>query len=155
MSRKSAITSTTKAVEVMIKASQAITPPKHIPLSKAKMPFWDSVIAEMARSEWSPHQLEMAALLAQNLYKVVQLEKLLEKEGSVVMTARGPISHPAVAQINSLHGVILRQRSSLQIQGRAQRGEARDAGKRRSLTLGIEAANPLADDLLARPAGYN
>jgi hypothetical protein len=155
MPRRKRIDSTTAAVEVMKRAMRPIVPPAHIPLSDEKMPFWESVIAEMARSEWSPHQLEMAALLAQNLFKVVKLEQMLEADGPVLHTERGPIPHPVVAQINSLHGVILRQRASLQIQGRAQRGEARDAGKRRAHTLAIEEANPLVDDLLARPTDLN
>jgi hypothetical protein len=40
----------------------------------------------------------------------------------------------------------------LALHARAQGGDARDIAMRRTIAAGIEANNPLDDDLLARPA---
>src|SRR3546814_9369904 len=54
----------TAAVKVMQGATREIAPPAHVRMSEEDWPFWHSVIAEFARSEWTDHQLEMAAMLA-------------------------------------------------------------------------------------------
>src|SRR3546814_691179 len=62
--RKQRIDSATAAVKVMQGATREIAPPAHVRMSEEDWPFWHSVIAEFARSEWTDHQLEMAAMLA-------------------------------------------------------------------------------------------
>jgi hypothetical protein len=59
--RKARIDSASEAVRVMGKAASAIVPPSSVPLDKCDLPFFASVIAEFARSEWTAHQLELAA----------------------------------------------------------------------------------------------
>lgn len=151
MSRRPAITSATGAVAVMAKASREIVPPAHIPLDVSDMPFWDAVIAEMARSEWSPHQLEMAAILARTMADLASEQAEMRREGSVCDGEINPRKQLIAMHTQS----IMALRRSLSIHGRAQRGEARDIGKARGYARGIEAVNPLNDDLLARPADLN
>src|SRR3546814_12195327 len=62
--RSQRIDSATAAVKVMQGATREIAPPAHVRMSEEDWPFWHSVIAEFARSEWTDHQLEMAAMLA-------------------------------------------------------------------------------------------
>jgi hypothetical protein len=53
MARKARIDSTSEAVRVMSKAATPIVPPSSVPLEKCDLPFFASVIAEFARSEWT------------------------------------------------------------------------------------------------------
>src|SRR3546814_398761 len=51
--RKQRIDSATAAVKVMHGATREIAPPAHVRMSAEDWPFWHSVIAEFARSEWT------------------------------------------------------------------------------------------------------
>jgi hypothetical protein len=53
MARKARIDSASEAVRVMSRAVTAIVPPSSVPLEKCDLPFFASVIAEFARSEWT------------------------------------------------------------------------------------------------------
>jgi hypothetical protein len=65
--RRARIDSTSEAVRVMSRAATPIVPPSSVPLEKCDLPFFASVIAEFARSEWTAHQLELAATLARTM----------------------------------------------------------------------------------------
>src|SRR3546814_14805239 len=62
--RKQRIDSATAAAKVMQGATREIAPPAHVRMSEEDWPFWHSLIAEFARSEWTAHQLEMEEMLA-------------------------------------------------------------------------------------------
>ena len=64
MSRRQRIDSATGAVEVMAAATRDLSPPKHLKIRKGDRPFWDAVIAERAKSEWTDADLAVAANLA-------------------------------------------------------------------------------------------
>lgn len=116
------------------------------------MPFFASVIAEFARSEWTAHQLELAAMLARTMSDLDREQQALRQEGSVVTTEKGtPVVNPRKSVVQMHAGTILSFRRSLALHARAQGGDARDIGKRRDQARGIEADNPLEDDLLAKP----
>lgn len=152
--RKSRIDSTDAAVEVMVKAAKVIAPPAHAPLDDDAGPFWDDIIAARAKSEWSDHDLAYASDLANAMAQLVENRRKLREEGEVLTAEKGAKSaNPRVAVVHGLHAQIKSGRQSLNIHGRAA-GEARDVGRRRAQTKEIEGANPLDDDLLARPATY-
>ena len=149
--RKQRIDSASEAVRVMTAASHVISPPSNVPLDPIDLPFFANVIAEFARSEWTAHQLELAAMLARTMADLESEQRALRAEGSVIVTEKGtPVVNPrkTIVQMNS--GIILNFRRSLSLHARAQRGEARDVAKRSSIARGIESDNPLDDDLLAR-----
>ena len=153
MSRKQRIDSATAAVKVMQGASRELSPPSHVPLEDCDWPFWHSVISEFARSEWTEHQLELAAMLARDMANLERNQRLLRSEGEVMATERGtPVVNPRKAIVQATQGGILSMRRSLSLHARAQQGEARDAGKRRAAAKKIEADNPMDDDLIARPS---
>lgn len=156
MAKRQRIDSATAAVKVMASALKVILPPKHVPLDKEDEPFWLSVIAEFARSEWSDHQLELAAMLARTMADLEREQRDLRTEGSVVKSDRGtPVVNPRKAVVQMHAGTILALRRSLSLHARAQKGEARDAGKRRDMAKAIESDNAFeGDDLLARPEGF-
>ena len=74
----------------------------------------------------------------------------LEAEGFTSTTAQGnPCQNPRLGGVRMLDTSIMSTRRSLQLHARAREGEARDAGKRRSIAKEYE--SDLGDDLLARP----
>jgi hypothetical protein len=149
--RKPRIDSASEAVRVMAKAAAPIAPPSNVPLQKCDLPFFASVIAEFARSEWTAHQLELAAMLARTMADLNREQMALRTEGAVCMSEKGtPVVNPRKAVVQMHAASILSFRRSLSLHARAQGGEARDVAKRRSGAKAIEADNPLDDDLLAR-----
>src|SRR3546814_5654192 len=79
--RKQRIDSATAAVIVMQGSTREIAPPAHVRMSEEDWPFWHSVIAEFARSEWTDHQLEMAAMLARAMADLEHEQYELRAEG--------------------------------------------------------------------------
>jgi hypothetical protein len=152
MARRQRIDTVAGGVTVMVASARAISPPANVPLDETDLPFFDSVIAEFARSEWTAHQLELAAMLARTMSDLEAEQRALRLEGSVAKSDRGtPVVNPRKALIQMHAGTILSMRRSLSLHARAQGGEARDVGKRREIAREIEAGNPLDDDLIARP----
>ncbi|QWY83288.1 terminase small subunit protein [Rhizobium phage RHph_X2_25] len=150
--RKARIDSAAEAVRVMAKATTEIEPPENVPLDDDDLPFFRNVIAEFARSEWSAHQLELAAMLARTMADLVREQALLRDEGGVSYSEKGtPVANPRKSIVQMHASSILSFRRSLSLHARAQAGEARDAAKRREAAKAIEGDNPLEDDLLARP----
>ena len=151
MPRKTRIDSTASAIEVARAASQPINPPSNVPLEACDMSFFASVIAEFARSEWTAHQLELAAMLARTMSDLNAEQIAMRSEGSICKTTAGtPVINPRKTAIQMHYSNIHSARRSLSLHARAQSGEARDVGKRRGMTKDAE-ADLGGDDLLARP----
>ncbi len=89
MSRKNRIDSVSEGVRVMTQATSDISAPSNVPLDPCDLPFFASVIAEFARSEWTAHQLELAAMLARTMADLTREQVALREEGSVARTERG------------------------------------------------------------------
>lgn len=150
MARRKRIDSVDAAVEVAQRSQQQINPPSNVPLGKEDLPFFSSVIDEFARSEWSPHQLELAALLAKKMRLLRDELATLEEEGFSLMTEKGsPCQNPRLGGVRMLDTSIMATRRTLQLHARAKGGETRDVAKRRGVAKEYE--NGPADDLLARP----
>ena len=148
---KKRIDSTAAAIEVFVKANKPIAAPKNIRMDKDDLTFFNSVIAEFARSEWSAHQLELAALLARAMVDMEREQFKLREDGSVLYSEKGtPVVNPRKTVVQMTAGTILSMRRSLSLHARAQAGENRDIGKRRHKTKEIE-AGALDDDLISRP----
>ncbi|PDS67892.1 terminase small subunit [Rhizobium phaseoli] len=150
--RRARIDSAAEAVRVMAKATADILPPDNVPLDEEDLPFFRNVISEYARSDWSAHQLELAAMLARTMADLTREQKLLRDEGGVAYSEKGtPVANPRKSIVQMHASSILSFRRSLSLHARAQAGEARDVAKRRGAAKEIEGDNPLGDDLLARP----
>lgn len=146
MARRSAVDSITAAVAIVAKASRPITVPSHVPLESGDLPFWNSVIAEFARSEWTDHQLELAAMLARTMADLEREQVMLRNEGTISYSEKGtPVVNPRKTVIQMHAGTILSFRRSLSLHARAQ-GEAESIGPRRAKTKAIENAAGFDDD---------
>ena len=152
MAKRPRIDSVTAAVAV-VRASQAqILPPSNVPLEDSDLPFFASVIGEFARSDWTAHQLELAAMLARTMADLERDQRMMRIEGPVLATEKGtPVVNPRKTVIQMNASIILSYRRSLSLHARAQGGEARDVAKRRGMAKGHEADADHDDDLIARP----
>lgn len=149
--RKERIDGKAAAVKVMSSAGGKIQPPANVPLTETDMPFFDNVIEEFARSDWTAHQLEIAAMLARTMNDINREQQELRIEGYISVRQNGTtVENPRQRVVKSLTGDLLSLRRSLSLHARA-RGEARDIAKRTTIAKEIESDNPLEDDLLARP----
>ena len=150
--RKARVDSASEAVRIMSKAASPMEPPSNVPLDDEDIPFFENVIAEYARSEWTAHQLELAAMLARTMADLTREQRLLREEGGVSYSEKGtPVANPRKSIVQMHASSILSFRRSLSLHARAQAGETRDVARRRGAAKDIESDNPLEDDLLARP----
>ena len=148
MPRRKRADSITAAVEAA--TAPQIQPPSNVPLTGSEMVFFANVIAEAARSEWTAHQLEVAAMLARAMEALNSEQQLLRTEGYVITNDGGrAVTNPRANVAKSLVSDILSMRRSLQIHARAKNGEARDTAKRTAILKEAEGNDP--SDLLARP----
>ena len=135
----------------MSSATNEIYPPSNVPLTETDLPFFANVIEEFARSDWTAHQLEIAAMLARTMNDINREQQELRIEGYISVRQNGTtVENPRQRVVKSLTGDLLSLRRSLSLHARA-RGEARDIAKRSTIAKEIESDNPLEDDLLARP----
>lgn len=152
MTKRKRIDSLTETVMVAQASQAQIVPPSNVPLKSEDMPFFASVIGEFARSEWTSHQLELAAMLARKMRLLRDELQTLEDEGFTMVTANGaPCQNPRLGGVRMLDTSIMATRRTLSLHARATGGEARDVGKRRDAAKGIEADVGGAGDLMARP----
>jgi hypothetical protein len=150
--RKARIDSASEAVRVMSAATKTINPPSNVPLDETDLPFFASVIAEFARSEWTAHQLELAAMLARTMSDLNREQVALREEGSVCMSEKGtPVVNPRKTVVQMHAATILSFRRSLALHARAHTRDLSDIAKRQGKAIAITADNPLDDGLIARP----
>ena len=134
---------------VVARSQQQIHPPTTVPLEKGDLPFFASILDEFARSEWSAHQLELAAMLARTMADLEREQRELRVEGGVSKSDKGtPVVNPRKVLVQMSAGMILSFRRSLQLHARAQTRDLEDAGVRRKLAKDAEARVDIQHDNL-------
>lgn len=149
MTRRKRADSTGEQVRAM-QAGQ-IHPPSHVPLDGDDLVFFANVIDEFARSEWTAHQLELAAGLARMMADLNREQQTLRSEGFIAVRENGTtVENPRARVVKSITGDILSMRRSLALHARARSGgDSRNVGTRNAKLK--EAQDAVDDDLLARP----
>lgn len=148
MAKKQKITSVTEISKVMQAATKEIVPPACVPLDADDKPFFDAVVAEFARAEWTEHSLQLAANLARMMADLTSEQIALREEGTVVHTEKGtPVINPRKTAVQMYAGSILSIRRSLSLHARAQ-GEPREKGKRRGIAKQAEENAKSGDGLI-------
>jgi hypothetical protein len=149
MAKRARVDSVSGALAIAAGSQVQISPPSNVPLDAGDMAFFASVIDEFARSEWTAHQLELAAMLARTMADLEQDQRMMRIEGPILQSDRGtPVVNPRKTVIQMNASIVLSYRRSLQLHARAMSGETRDVAVRRSHAKGIENAGE-GDDLLA------
>lgn len=153
VSRRQRIDSAAGAVVTMAAAARDLSPPKHLKLRRGDMPFWDDVIAERAKAEWTSADLAVAANLARAMADAERLANFTVGNGGYVSER---IVLATIGASDKLARRIVTLRRALGLDNRSKNGEQRDVERRREQQKAIEQGhNPIAEDgdgLLARPA---
>ncbi len=150
MARKQRADSVSAAVQAA--TATPIHPPSHVPLSDEDKPFFANVIEEFARSEWTAHQLELAAMLARSMADLNREQQTLRNEGFIAVRENGTtVENPRARVVKSLTGDIYSGRRSLALHARARSGGDNRNVATRNKTLKDAQGEPNDDDLLARP----
>jgi hypothetical protein len=152
MTRKTKVTSKEAQIEAARKSLGDIVPPMTVPLGDDDLPFFDAVIREYAKSEWSDHQLEIAAMMARTMKDLEENQRELRAEGYITTRPSNgtTVENPRARVVKSLTGDLLSLRRSLGVHARAK-AEPREAQRNTKILKEYEADNVLEDDLLARP----
>lgn len=138
-------------VKIMQAANICINPPATTPLLEDELPFFENVIAEFARAQWSNHALEIAAMMARTMSNLNKEQLILSEEGFVITRDNGTVvENPRSRVVKSLTGDLLSLRRSLGVNARA-REEAHVANKKTQIAKSAESNGILDDDLIARP----
>lgn len=87
--KKSPITSVAEQVRIAQSATRKIVPPAHVSLDARDLPFFNSIIAEFAKAEWSDHQIELAAKMARLMADTEAEYRAMRAEGTVITNAKG------------------------------------------------------------------
>jgi len=158
--KKERIDSISETVNVAQNALKSIEPPMHVPLRKAEMKFWYSIINEFSLAEWTDHTLEMAAFLCRNMYDLDLETRKMRREGSVLERKQvipaikdkdtkeiiekaktvtvSTYLNPRKQMIDTYTKNVIALRRNLSLHARATEGESRDVGARRSKSKDIE-----------------
>jgi len=152
MPRRQRIDSAAGAVATMAAAARDLSPPKHLKIRRGDLSFWDAVIAERAKSEWTEADLAVAANLARAMADAERIAGATVDRGGNIKIDDLIAS---IGASDKLARRIVTLRRALGLDNRSKNGEQRDVTKRREQAKEIEGGhNPLAgdgDDLLARP----
>jgi hypothetical protein len=135
MARRQRIDSAAGAVATMAAAARDLSPPKHLKLRRGDLPFWDAVIAERAKSEWTDSDLAVAANLARAMSDAEKIAAFAVDRGGNVKIAT-LIS--TIELSDKLARRIVTLRRALGSITAPKNGEQRDVNKRREHAQGIE-----------------
>lgn len=106
---------------IMAGANIQIAPPTHVPLNEEDYPFWNAIMEEAAH--WSPHTLDLAAILARTMGQLEVDQRLLFIEGTMLELPNGSqCVNPRSRAVNRLNSQVLAMRRSLGLTGRAKVG---------------------------------
>lgn len=157
MTRRQRIDSAAGAVATMAAAARDLSPPDHVFLRPGDMPFWDTVIAERAKSEWSDADLVVAASLARAMADAEMIATMsIGQRGNIKGKVKASFVINSISAVDKLARRIVTLRRALGLDSRSKHGEQRDVNKRREHAKAHEGGhNPMADDddgLLARPS---
>lgn len=132
--RKAPVTSTAEKVRIAAAAGKAILPPEHVPLRAREMPFFNSIIKEFAKADWSDHNIELAAMLARLMAELAEEQVALQAEGTVITNIKGTkVMNPRRSVIQMNAQAILNMRRSLSLNlnigKKEDRGSARKGAR--------------------------
>lgn len=155
--RRKRIDSVAEQARIFSASLREINPPAHIKLVKKELIFFDSIISEFAKVLWTNHTLELAAMMARNMYQLSVEQEKIRKEGSTLKEEKtGDIyASPRLKAVSIYSQNIVTMRRSLNLHA-ASNGMARnkkDWADHNKKAKAVESLvdSQLDDDLIARP----
>ena len=108
-----------------------LRPPTHVQLSASAESYFEDIVRARARSEWNPHQLTIAAQMAECMAEQDEVRALYALEGWTVVNAKGTVvANPLVGIAEALARRQMALGRSLQMVGRALGDPRKPLGKR-------------------------
>lgn len=142
--------STANIHRILAGSNIEIVPPLHVPLTDADWPFWHDIVDEFARADWTPHQLDLAAILSRTMAMLEAAQRHLATEGSLLSQPDGSMAtNPRAGIVSRLTGQVLALRRSLGLTGRALAGSSEEAARKRIANRKIERAASVSSGLLS------
>lgn len=133
--------------------TKPLRPPPQAKLRQQDEPFWEVIIATRSRDEWTPNDLVLAVHLSRCQADIESEQEILDIEGNVVETIKGPKPNPRAAIVETLvkREVTLARMLQMHAVGMGKRGayvqQARMAEKKAHGTATeIQVENDTDDD---------
>lgn len=130
-----------------------LMPPDHVQISARAMAYYRDVVRARAREEWNPHQLTIAAQMAECMADQEEVRAILAVEGWTVPNKNGTmVANPHVSISEQLARRQMALGRSLQMIGRGLGDPRAPLNKRKNERTARELAKEVADegeDLLA------
>ena len=148
------IDSAAEKAKIVSAAATKIEAPANMVLDELAQEFFEQIIEEQAKAQWSKHSISLAADMAQSMSLVQKLKAEVESEGYLITnyTERGSttVKNPLLGEITKHQASIVAMRRSLALHARAQLGDNRQAGKQRAYAKELEeqAQQETEDDLI-------
>lgn len=151
MTKSTPVTNIANRVRIAQAARRGIFPPAHIPLDETEILHFDAIIAEKANSEWTLHEVDIAAMFARTMRQLIDESRMLATEGSIVTGAAGqPKVNPRNQVRTMLSNHVLSYRRTLGIHSVAKMPNASDRTRRNELSREMQ-NGVLGDELIAKP----
>jgi len=154
--RKQRIDSVTEQIRIAQAVNREILPPSNITLTEEEMLFFDDIIAERPKADWSDHQIALACYLARSMNSLNKNQTRLSIEGDLIKNKSGDaVVSPRKKAVEDSIASIVAMRRNLGLHARAIEGEKRDMDKRRAIAKQYEeilddpmGMFPTVDDIL-------
>jgi hypothetical protein len=152
--KKPKVDSVKEVHKILSEANRKISLPEGMTLEKEDEPFFESIIREFPKIEWSDHRVRLAVALAKAQSDMEQETNLLRKEGAVIETEKGwPVANPRKQAVQMNAGIILSLRRSLALHAQA-RARGSDIAQRNKKAKEIEDFAKNIDDVML-PSNIN
>lgn len=123
--RKARVDTVKEVHKILATADKKIEIPKGMEIEERDLPFFESIIKEFPKIEWTEHRVCLAVALAKAQSDMELETNKLRLEGSVTMSEKGwPTANPRKQIIQMNASIILSLRRSLALHAQARaRGE--------------------------------
>jgi hypothetical protein len=137
--RKGRIDSTAEQMRIAQGVNRVISPPDNIVMTDDDLFFFDQIIDERPRADWTDHQISLACYLARSMNSLNKNQHRLSLEGELIRNRAGDaIQSPRKKSVEDTISSIVAMRRNLGLHARAIEGEKRDMDKRRAIAKDFE-----------------
>lgn len=146
--RRQRVDSKEGQVAAMIHANRRIDPPQDMigEMNEVDIRLFNEIIDEAPNITWTGHTIRVAAILARTLHDMLEDQRELRDEGSVLMNDKGNyVMNPRRTACQGYAGQIINLRRTLALHATAGTSK-RDVGKRRNYQKGAEDNAPEDED---------
>ncbi len=145
MTRRTRSDSAKAAVQAAQAAAMGpLTPPKHVSLPDAAVPFWEAIIKNRPRARWNEADLATAAVMARDQWTVERLQTELLTEDDVIDGKLNP-KHVLVEKLARRVVALAR---ALHVHAEATTGRSQNQGKALELEQAARQMMAQDDDLI-------